>query len=249
MNILVLMSGSSQSFKEAGYLYPKNLVELAGHPIVQHVMESLQPLKNIGGQFICVTGRDENRKYHTGRVLQLIDPAAVVIEVNEGISGAACSALLAVDHINNDEPLVITNGDQVLANVDLQAVVCKFRDKQWDAGVVVFEDVHPRWSFVKCDPSGMVIETAEKRPISKFATAGFFYFARGSDFVRAAMGMIKKDGHLNGLFYICPTLNEMILRQGRVGIHSIARANYCSLATPADAQAYASACASARTNP
>ncbi|NQX02614.1 NTP transferase domain-containing protein [bacterium] len=247
MNVVVLMSGSSQAFKEAGYGYPKNLAELAGHPMMQHVMESLQPLKAMGGKFICVVRRDENRKHHTGKVLQLMDPATTVIEVND-TSGAACSALLAVEHINNDDALIITNGDQILTDIDLSEIIRGFQEKQWDAGVIVFEDIHPRWSFVKCDADELVIETAEKRPISKFATAGFFYFARGRDFVNAAIEMLKKDAQVNGLFYICPALNEMILRQSRIGIHQIERQSYCSLATPSDVQAYAAALAGNRNS-
>jgi dTDP-glucose pyrophosphorylase len=238
VNVLVLMSGSSHSFKEAGYAYPKNLAEVAGQPMIQHVMESLQPLKGIGGRFICAVQRDENRKHHTGKVLQLMDSETMVLEIAEETSGAACSALLAVDHINNDQPLIITNGDQILQDVELAAIVSGFLAKQWDAGVVVFEDIHPRWSFVKCGADGLLIETAEKRPISKFATAGFYFFARGADFVAAAMEMIKKDAQVNGLFYICPALNEMILGQARIGIHLIERSSYRSLATPADVQAY-----------
>lgn len=238
MNVLVLMSGSSSSFKEAGYTYPKNLAEVAGQPMVQHVMESLRPLGSVGARFICAVQRDENRKHHTGKVLELMDPETMVLEIAEETSGAACSALLAVDHINNDQPLVITNGDQILQDVDLAAIVRGFIDKQWDAGVVAFEDIHPRWSFVKCGADGLVIETAEKRPISKFATAGFYFFARGRDFVSAAMEMIKKDAQVNGLFYICPALNEMILGQARIGIHLIERSSYRSLANPADVQAY-----------
>ena len=241
MNVLILMSGSSQAFKEAGYAYPKNLAEVAGQPMVQHVMESLQPLKSVGGKFICAVRRDENRKHHTGKVLQLMDPGTTVLEIAEETSGAACSALLAVNLINHDEPLVITNGDQILMDVDLAAIIHHFQEQRLDAGVIVFEDIHPRWSFVKCDENGLVIETAEKRPISKFATAGFYYFARGRDFVSAAMEMIKKDAQVNGLFYICPTLNEMILKQARIGIYSIDRSSYCSLATPADVHAYAAA--------
>lgn len=232
----------------AGYTYPKNLIEISGRPLIQHVMESLQPLRNIGGNFVCVTSRDENRRHHTGKVLQLIVPGAILIEINDGTSGAACSALLAVDHIDNDEPLVIVNGDQVFNGIDLEAIITKFQNKKWDAGVLVFEDIHPRWSFVKCDSSGLVVETAEKRPISKFATAGFFYFARGSDFVRSAMEMIKKDARIGGAFYICPALNEMILRQGRIGVHKIERGNYCSLSTPSDVQAYACSLNSTQSN-
>jgi dTDP-glucose pyrophosphorylase len=238
MNVVVLMSGSSQAFKDAGYGYPKNLAELAGHPMIQHVMESLHSLEELKSRFICVVRRDENRKHHTGKVLQLMDPKTTVIEVND-TSGAACSALLTVEHINTDEPLIITNGDQILSDIDLADIVRGFQEKQWDAGVIVFEDIHPRWSFVKCNEEGLVVETAEKRPISKYATAGTYYFARGKDFVFAAMEMLKKDAQINGLFYICPALNEMILRQARIGIHKIDRKSYWSLATPGDAQAYA----------
>jgi dTDP-glucose pyrophosphorylase len=232
------MSGSSQAFKDAGYEYPKNLIELAGQPMIQHVIKNLQPLKKNGGRFICAVRRDENRKHHTSKVLKLLEHSAIVIELNQATSGAACSALLSVDYINNDDPLIITNGDQILANLDLDCVVNSFQQKKLDAGVIVFEDIHPRWSFVNCDINGLVIEAAEKRPISKFATAGFFYFAKGRDFVNAAMETLKKNAQVNDLFYICPALNEMVLKQARIGIHLMERANYYSFSTPSDIQLY-----------
>ena len=238
MNILVLLSGSSQAFTDAGYEYPKNLTEIAGRPMIQHVIENLQPLKKIGGRFICAVRRDENRKHHTGKVVKLLDRDAIVIELNQATSGAACSALLAVDYINNEEPLVITNGDQIIANLDLDYVVNSFQRKKLDAGAIVFEDIHPRWSFVKCDTNDLVVEAAEKRPISKLATAGFFYFAKGCDFVNAAMEMLKKNAQVNDLFYICPALNEMVLKQARIGIHLMERSNYFSFSTPSDIQSY-----------
>lgn len=238
INILVLMSGSSQAFKDAGYPYPKNLVEIGSQPLLQRVLDHLRPLREMDARFICVLRREENRKHHTGAVIQLLDPKAHLVELNGDTSGAACSALMAVEQVNNDDPLVIVNGDQLLLDVDLPSVVRDFQNRQLDGGVIVFEDIHPRWSFVKCDEKGLIVETAEKRPISNLATAGFYYFAKGSDFVVAATEMIKKDAHVGGLFYICPAYNELILRQRRIGIHRIARQSYRSLATPADVHAY-----------
>jgi dTDP-glucose pyrophosphorylase len=237
INVLILMSGSSQAFKDAGYAFPKNLIELGGAPLVQRILEHLSPLDAFSARYLCVLRHDENSKHHTGAVIHLVNPAAVLVELNADTSGAACSALLAVEHINNGDPLVIVNGDQIL-DADLPSAIRDFQGRGLDGGIVVFEDLHPRWSFVKCNEAGLVIEAAEKRPISRLATAGFYYFAKGSDFVLAATEMIKKDAQVNGLFYICPAFNELVLRQRKIGVHQIPRKAYRSLATPADMQAY-----------
>lgn len=240
LNVLILMSGSSQAFKDAGFAYPKNLVEIAGKPLLQRVLERLASLKEIDARFICVLRHDENAKHHTAAVIHLIDPTAKVVELRGNTSGAACSALMAVELINNDDPLVIVNGDQLL-DVDLGEVVKRFQKDALDGGIIVFEDLHPRWSFVKTDQNGRVIEAAEKRPISRLATAGCYYFRKGSDFVLAATEMIKKDAHVNGLFYVCPAFNELILRQRHISVHQIPRSAYRSLAAPSDVHSYEAA--------
>jgi NDP-sugar pyrophosphorylase family protein len=237
MNTLILMSGSSRAFLEAGYLYPKNLVEVAGVPLVQKVLEKLTPPEDVKSQNICILQRDENIKYHTGSIIKLVDPNAVIVELKSETSGAACSALLAIDLINNDDPLIIANGDQLL-DFDVFVAVADFQKRKLDGGILTFEDLHPRWSFVKCDKEGLLVEAAEKRPISKLATAGVYYFSKGKDFIRAAMSMIVKGGGVNGFFYICPVFNELVLEQKRIGVFTIHRKMYHSIATPSDAHSY-----------
>ena len=238
MNVVVLFSGSSAAFKDAGYSFPKNLAEVGGQPLVQTVLDHLGGLRALDARFICLLRREENRTFHTGAVIQLAQPSTTIVELASETSGAACSALVAVQHIDNESPLVIVNGDQLLLEVDLAAAVLEFRKRKLDGGIIVFEDLHPRWSFVKCDEQGFVIETAEKRPISKLATAGFYYFARGADFVAGATSMIKKDAQVNGLFYICPVYNEMILQQKKIGVHQVPKEAYRTLSTPTDVNSY-----------
>lgn len=231
MNIVLLMAGSSEAFREAGYLYPKPLVEMAGKPILQHLVESLAPLSTLGGRLIVAVRHDENAKFHIAAVVKLLSPAAEVLEIRGETGGAACSALLAVDWIDNGEPLIIINGDQLI-EADVAQAVCEFREHSLDGGIIVFKDVHPRWSFVKCGPDGLVIEAAEKRPISNLATAGFYYFKSGKDFIRAAQSMILKGAAVNSLFYVCPAYNELILLNRRIGTHLIDKHQYISLASP-----------------
>src|SRR5262249_23381586 len=85
---------------------------------------------------------------------------------------------------------------------------------------------------------GLVVEAAEKRPISTFATAGTYYFARGGDFVEATMAMIRKEAHVQGRYFVCPAYNELVLRQRRIGVYEIDRGEYFSLATSQGVSAY-----------
>jgi dTDP-glucose pyrophosphorylase len=226
---LLLAAGGSQAFVEAGYHYPKNLVELAGAPLLSHVVAGLGEFGR-DGRLVAVLRRDEALRHHTPRVLSLIEPTATSVEVGE-TSGAACSALLAAGHILPDEPLLVVNGDQVIT-ADLSAVVAGFVERDLDVGVVVFRAVHPRWSYVRLE-GDRVIEAAEKNPISDLATAGCYWFRRGRDFVTAAMDMMRKDAHVDGRFFVCPALNELVLRGAEIGVTEIARSDYFSLHEPA----------------
>ena len=44
--------------------------------------------------------------------------------------------------------------------------------------------------------------------------------------------MLLKDAHVHGAFFVCPTYNELILEQKRIGIVEIPRSSYFSIANP-----------------
>ena len=50
--------------------------------------------------------------------------------------------------------------------------------------------------------------------------------------------MIRKDAHVNDSFYVCPSYNELILQQAKIGTYTIPRDAYFSLATPQGVQTY-----------
>ena len=69
---------------------------------------------------------------------------------------------------------------------------------------LVFRDpsMNPKWSFARINEEGLVIEVAEKNPISDLATIGIYLFARGKDFVISALDMIVANDRVNGEFYM-----------------------------------------------
>jgi NDP-sugar pyrophosphorylase family protein len=235
MNILIPMGGSDENFRKQGYVYAKPLIEIAGRPLVEHALDPFKPLSD--ARKIFVIRKDDDLRFYLREVLHLLNPGAEILRVDGDTAGAACTALLAIAHIDNDEELLIANADQIL-DFDLPEMIGKFRARSLDAATAVFDSVHPRWSFVKTDENDLVIEAAEKRPISRNATAGLYYFRQGRFFVEAAKKMIRKGASVNGGFFVCPSFNELVLSQMRVGVERIDRSNYISLATPQSVEEY-----------
>ena len=143
---------------------------------------------------------------------------------------------MAVDYINNDTPLIIVNSDQII-DVDYKDVISRFENFDADAGVITFPSIHPRWSYIR-KQGGEVVEVAEKRPLSKDAIAGFYYFRKGSDFIESAKKAIIKDNCLNGKFYISASINEMILMGRRIAYYDIQKEKYHSFYSPEKIKEY-----------
>lgn len=205
MNVLIPMAGSGSRFRDAGYTFPKPLIDINNKPMIQVVVENL----NIDANFIFVVQKEHREKYNLDSMLNLIVPNCKVIETDGITEGAACTALLAKDLINNDNPLFFANSDQ-FAEWDSTEFMYKMNESNADGGIVTFESTHPKWSFAKVNESGYVTEVAEKKPISTIATVGYYYWKHGSDFVKYAEQMIQKNIRANNEFYVCPVFNQAI---------------------------------------
>jgi dTDP-glucose pyrophosphorylase len=235
INILIPIAGKSQFFSESEYPFPKPLIEIGRKTMIEHVINNLASI-DAKVQFIFVLNAADCRKYHLDSTLNIItDHKCKIIRLENETKGAACSALMAISHIANDEPLIIANSDQIFEG-SLKNLVARFKDS--DAGVMTFESVHPRWSYVRLNESQQVVETAEKRPISRNAIAGLYYFRRGRDFVESAMRMIQKESSVNGSFFISPTLNEMILMGKKITTVSVDSEKYHTFYTPQKIKEY-----------
>lgn len=220
-NILILAANEPHDDRDSGY--PLCLKEVNGKPLIQHLIEKCD---HVPGANLTIAVREEDtKKWHLDNVIRLLSPTAHVIHVRQKTAGAACTALLAISGINNDQPLLILNGNELI-DADYATVIQEFCDAKYDAGVMVFPSVHPRYSYVRVNNEHIVVEAAEKNPISHHATAGFYWFNHGRNFVNAAQQLIFKGTHVDGQFYICPTMNELILKQARIGIYPIDAQKY-----------------------
>ena len=68
---------------------------------------------------------------------------------------------------------------------------------------------------------GYVEEVAEKKVISNDATAGYYYWSKGSDFVKYAEQMIEENSRTNGEFYVAPVYNWAIKDGKKIAIYMV----------------------------
>jgi len=231
MNVLIPMAGAGSRFQQAGYTFPKPLIEVEGKPMIQVVVDNL----NIDATFIYVVQKEHREKYNLDTLLNLITPNCKIVEVDGLTEGAACTTLLAKEYIDTDAPLVMANSDQFL-EWDSNEFMYKMIEQEVDGGIVTFTATHPKWSFAKVDKYGYVTEVAEKNPISDIATVGVYYWAKGSDYVKYAEQMIEKNIRTNNEFYTCPVFNEAIGDNKKIKTFNIEK--MWGLGTPEDLKYY-----------
>jgi len=229
LKIIVPLAGPSDLFTNAGFVYPKPLIEINGITMIQLVIERIKAVSQ-PHQIIFILKHEDVQKYHLDNTLKLLAPGCDIVKLKNETKGALCSILMAIDKIDKDDSLLILNGDQII-DIDFETIDQYWTQMAADAGLVTFTSVHPRWSFAKIE-GGEVVQTAEKNPISNNAIAGYYYFKNAGIFLECAAQCILNDVQLDGRFFISPVINEYVLRLKKVLNYPIEKNTYHSFYSP-----------------
>jgi dTDP-glucose pyrophosphorylase len=231
MNVLIPMAGLGSRFLTKGFKLPKPLIDVNGTPMIIKAVESLG-IKDAHYLFVVSTNA------HTETIKEEIskDIDCEFIEINYLTEGAACSALLFKDKINNDDELIMANCDQIMEwNPDMFLM----NVRQYDGAVVTYHETTDKNSYARIDSFGRVLEIREKQVISNVALNGIHYWKKGRYFVESAEAMIEADERaLNGEFYVGPTYNYMINKGLNVGIYHIPNQQHHAVGVPEDLARY-----------
>ncbi|AJJ17846.1 Uncharacterised protein [Yersinia intermedia] len=222
MNVLILAAGDSY-IDESDHNYPLCLTEINGISLIQRISDGIpKSINNV----IYLFQEKHIKKFHLDNIVSLLSNAAhKVIPVPENTAGAACTALLGVVGLPQSDPLLIISANQ-LVDVCYDDFLLRMFEENYDAGTIIFDSIHPRYSYVLLDSSSLVVEASEKKPISRNATAGIYWFNKTSDFSESVKNMIRKDARVGEAFYICPSFNELVLNGKRIGVFKVESSQY-----------------------
>jgi dTDP-glucose pyrophosphorylase len=235
MKIVIPMAGEGSRFVQAGYSLPKPLIDVKGKPMIQRVVENL-PFE---AEFIFLVRREHLENYTLESVLYEVTGGRCKVVVVDGLTdGAACTVLLAEGYIDSGESIMISNCDELMEYSPENFETLRTLDGNKTDFIWVFKDPekNPKWSFARTNDYGRVVEVAEKKPISEYATCGVYHWRQGMAFISCAEAMIRKNIRVNDEFYVCPVYNEGIQRGRQVFPFFVEK--MWGLGTPEDLDAY-----------
>ena len=236
INIVIPMAGQGSRFAKAGYKKPKPFIDVDGKPMIVRVLENLA---YPDARYILIA-RKEHMEIESELVAQIEKEFnAIFIPIDKLTEGTACTVLYARKYINNNEPLLIANSDQIV-DMNIGNFIDDCKDRHLDGSILSFIDEYqdPKWSFAKIDEHKLVTEVKEKVVISKYATVGIYLYSQGKDFVNAAIDMIIENDRANNEFYTCPTYNYAIQDAAKIGIYNINFEQMHGIGTPDDLNLY-----------
>lgn len=222
MVVIIPAAGEGSRFSSAGYDRPKPLIEARGVPMIRRVVDMFPAERRI---VICQ--KDYERQIQAASESE-------VIPITKLTEGAALSVLCAEALVNDDDPIVVVNSDNIILNG-----VGDFLTSAGDAdgSILTFKVDSGPWSYARTR-GDRVVQVAEKVQISDNATAGVYYFKSWRILRTAVCRMIAANDRFNGEFYLAPAYNYMIGAGMLVTNYTIPKQNFVSLGTPADLELY-----------
>jgi NDP-sugar pyrophosphorylase family protein len=229
MKIIIPIAGA-EKFENSDYIYPKPIIDINDKPLIEYVISNLSQIEK-DHQFVFILKDSLCTDYNIDFTIRQLTEDPVIIKLKNPTKGAVCTALMAIDKILPEEEVIIVNSDQYFKK-SISPAIDFFRTNKAEGGLITFSSVHPRWSFAMVDQSNNVLQTAEKRPISKNAIAGFYYYNKFQNFIDAASNSVLNEDSFNGNIYLSSTINQLILQNKRVIHYNIDNEDFISFYTP-----------------
>jgi NDP-sugar pyrophosphorylase family protein len=230
IDIVIPMAGLGTRLSTAGMSQSKPLIEvMPGRLMIDYVIDFLSFTEPHRFIFVCLAEHD--RLFGISRRLRNKAPGCEVVLAEGLTAGPASSALLAAPLLRDDAELLIAYCDSFLT-IEAGDFVRYCRDKRAQGGLITYPSSGAFESYAVVTETGEVVRTAEKQVISSLATAGIYYFAAATDFVRGAQAMIARSARDAGEFFVCPVFNALIAEGKRVCAYPIARDQRIEMGTP-----------------
>ncbi|MBI2541526.1 nucleotidyltransferase family protein [Candidatus Woesearchaeota archaeon] len=185
MDAIILAAGYATRLYPLTENTPKPLLNIAGKPMIEHIIKKIEAIPNIGKIHIVTNDKFER---HFSKWLEGFDAQKPIEIISDGTKsnedrlGALGDVRHAVSEKSINDDVMIVAGDN-LFELSLNDVVNFFRKKKSD--LIVVHDVNDfelakHYGIVEVDNAGLVVNFEEKpiAPKSTLASTGIYIFTK-----------------------------------------------------------------------
>ncbi len=229
MDIIITMAGVGSRFRKAGYNVPKYMIKAKDKTLFEWSMESLVDYNPYTNKYIFVVRKEDKAENFIREKCKNYNIKNIeIIELDEATDGQATTALLAVEHCDDSESIMIYNIDTYVEAHEL-----KYSDISGDGYIPCFHSPGDHWSFVRTDSLGNVVEIREKERISDNCTLGAYYFKSAKLYRTIYNEYYSDDSKMEkNEKYIAPLYNYMISKGMNISMSIVDNKKVHVLGTP-----------------
>lgn len=234
MSVIITMAGAGSRFTEQGYTVPKYRVMANKKTLFEWSLLSLKNFFNCQRFiFACLEQHDRSFISEKAKALGIQD---FIIHTRKEVSkGQAETAYDCLKYANQEESLWIFNIDTYVSEG-----FSPYDIEDGQGCLHVFKSENPSMSFVRYDDSGAVLEIAEKKVISSWATVGMYGFETALLFreIYKQAFLDDKSLEVQGERYIAPMYQLLIERENKVLAPKLSSINVHILGTPSEVKIF-----------
>ncbi len=212
MKAIILLAGLGTRLRPHTYSKPKPLVQVAGKPVLGHILDSLASLKLDETVFIVGYLGDQIEKYVTEHYPNM---RARYVEQGE-MKGQAHAIWLAKEYI--DQPVLIIFGDTIW-----ETDFSRLDHVQGDGLIYVHEVPDPRRFGVALVKDRHVAQFVEKpsKPISNLAVVGVYYFRNWRLLLDSIRALIERNIQTKGEYFLADAMQLMLDEGSQLEVETI----------------------------
>lgn len=214
VNLIICMAGYNTRFHDVGFDIPKYLLPWNGTTIIHEILRHLGPTKQT---VLVANNRD---RYFSQQLIETIKPLGLseknILYIGD-TKGQAHTAAIGMTQIEEKGlPTFVHNADTIVTGRSFDDIV-KQMDNFYDMYVDVFVGNSPKYSYVRAFES-IVIEIAEKKQISPYASSGLYGFASVFQYLNYYNSFVQEKEEL----YISDVIQGMIKDSLRACMNGLA---------------------------
>jgi len=216
MKIIIPMSGMSSRFSAAGYDIPKYLIDIDGKKVIEHIV-NLYPKDS---EFVFIINDKHQVETNIVEILEKLVDKKTIVTIPRHKKGPVYSVAKFL-YLLDDEEQVIVNYCDFSIDWDYDDFKQFVDTTECDGCVICYTGFHPHmlgsdnYAFCHTDENNQILEVREKQPftddkMSEFASAGNYYFKKGSYVKRYFKQLMDEDININGEYYVSLIYNLLI---------------------------------------